>query len=86
MASCSDPGINTDVQESAEYRSFRDNYADLFTSIGDPTTLAARLYSAGLLSRETRMNITDLTLRQQKVSVLLDATETRWRVKIVLQE
>ena len=68
------------VQESAEYRSFRDNYANLYKSISDPTSLAAELYSAGLLSRETRMNVSDLTLRQQKVSVLLDATETTIRL------
>ena len=68
------------VQESAEYRSFQRHYADLYKSIGDPTSLAAELYSAGLLSRETRMNISDLTLRQQKVSVLLDATETTIRL------
>ena len=66
--------------ESAEYRSFQRHYADLFKSIGDPTSLAAELYSAGLLSRDTRMNIFDLVLRQQKVSVLLDATETTIRL------
>ena len=58
------------------YLTFQEYYAELLKSIGDPTSLAAELYSAGLLSRETRINISDLTLRQQKVSVLLDATET----------
>ena len=52
----------------------------LYKSISDPTSVAAELYSAGLLSRETRMNVSDLTLRQQKVSVLLDATETTIRL------
>ena len=66
--------------ESAEHRAFQRHYADLFKSIGDPTSLAAELYSAGLLSRETRMNIFDLVLRKQKVSKLLDATETAIRL------
>ena len=66
--------------ESAEYLTFQEYYAELLKSIGDPTSLAAELYSAGLLSRETRINISDLTLRQQKVSVLLDATETAIRL------
>ena len=67
------------VQESAEYRSFQRHYADLYKSIGDPayTSLAAELYSAGLLSRETRKRICSRTLEDsEKVSVLLDATET----------
>ena len=62
------------------YLTFQEYYAELLKSIGDPTSLAAELYSAGLLSRETRINISDLTLRQQKVSVLLDATETAIRL------
>ena len=64
--------------ESAEYRSFQRHYADLYKSIGDPTSLAAELYSAGLLSRETRKRICSRTLVEdsEKVSVLLDATET----------
>ena len=66
--------------ESAEYRSFQRHYADLFKSIGDPTSLAAELYSAGLLSRETRMNISDSIHRQQKVTELLLATETAIRL------
>ena len=65
---------------SAESRSFQSHYVDLQTSIGDPTSLAAELYAAGLLSRETRMNISDLVLRQQKVSELLNATETTIRL------
>ena len=65
--------------ESAEYRSFRDHYADLFESIRNPAPLAARLYSAGLLSRHTRDKINELTLREQKVTELLVATETAIR-------
>ena len=72
----------SDVQqtESAEYRSFQRHYANLFKSIGDPTSLAAELYSAGLLSRETRRKIFELPLTEQKVSELLDATETAIRL------
>ena len=67
--------------ESAEYRAFQRNFADLFKSIGDPTSLAAELYSAGLLSRETRKRIYSRTLvESDKVSELLDATETAIRL------
>ena len=53
--------INFQKTESAEHRSFRRYYADMLDSIDDPTSLAARLYSVDLLSRETRKNISDLT-------------------------
>ena len=67
--------------ESAEYRAFQRHFADLFKSIGDPTSLAAELYSAGLLSRETRKRIYSRTLvESDKVSELLDATETAIRL------
>ena len=67
--------------ESAEYRSFRDHFGDLFESIQNPTTLSARLFTAGLLSRETRKRICSRTLVDtEKVSVLLDATETTIRL------
>ena len=49
----------------------------MLDSIDDPTSLAARLYSVDLLSRETRKNTSDLIRRQQKVSELLDAVETK---------
>ena len=67
--------------ESAEYRSFQRYYADLFKSIGDPTSLAAELYSAGLLIRDTRRKIYELPLTEQKVCELLDATETAIRLE-----
>ena len=67
--------------ESAEYRAFQRHFADLFKSIGDPTSLAAELYSAGLLSRETRKRIYSRTLvESDKVCELLDATETAIRL------
>ena len=67
--------------ESAEYRSFQSHFADLFESIQNPTTLSARLFAAGLLSRETRKRICSRTLvDSDKVSELLDATETAIRL------
>ena len=68
--------------ESAEYRSFRSHYAGLLEAIGNPTTLAARLYSAGLLSRETKRKIYELSLTEQKVTELLDATEITIRLDL----
>ena len=64
--------------ESGEYRSFRDHFADLFESIQNPTTLSVRLYSAGLLSLETRNKIlsTGILMDSDKVSVLLVTIET----------
>ena len=62
---------------SAEYRSFQCHYAGLFESISNPTTLAARLFSAGLLSRDTRKKIAGRGLADsEKVSEILDAIET----------
>ena len=68
--------------ESAEYRSFRDHFADLFKSIGDPTSLAAELYSAGLLSLDTRNKIFSrgIFVDSVKVSFLLVATEATIRL------
>ena len=65
---------------SAEYRSFRDHFADLFAGIQNPimlsVTRSVRLFSAGVLSRDTRKKISELPLTEQKVSTLLDATVT----------
>ena len=65
--------------ESAEYRSFRSHCADLSEAIRYPTTLAATLYSAGVLSCETTRKIIELS-DLQKVTELLDATETTIRL------
>ena len=64
--------------ESAEYRSFRDHFSDLFESIQNPTTLSVRLYSAGLLPLQTRNKILSrgVLVDSEKVSVLLVAIET----------
>ena len=71
------PSILLQQYKSAEHRSFRNHYADLLETIKNPTPLSKRLYSAGLLSFETRKNIFDLILRRQKVTELLREIETR---------
>ena len=64
--------------KSAEHRLFRNHYADLLEIIKNPTPLSKRLHSAGLLSCETKERICELViLRQQKVSELLEAIETK---------
>ena len=67
--------------ESAENRSFKIHYAELFDAIQNPVCLSTCLYSIDLLSRNTRNKIYELGLTEQKVSVLLDATETTIRLK-----
>ena len=73
------------VQEtkSAEYRSFKRHYADLFNGIQNPVSLSASLYAVDLLSRDTKRRINELPLTEQKVSELLDAVETAIRVNPV---
>ena len=65
---------------SAEYRSFRRHFADLSESIQDPTILASRLYSAGMLSRERRNSISFLQLSVEQIGQLLDAVEGQIKV------
>ena len=78
--SISEPEVQETSAESAESESFRKHYADLFETIRNPASLVARLYSAGLLSRDTRKRIYSRTLDESdKVSELLDATETAIR-------
>ena len=65
------------VQEhqSAEYQSFQKHFADLSDSIQSPTSLATRLYSANLLSRDTRRSIYSLQMLTQQMETLLDSVE-----------
>ena len=64
-----------DYENTAECRSFQLHYAELLETFRNPTVLAARLYSAGLLSRDTRRKIDgrDLT---ESASEILAAIET----------
>ena len=66
------------LQESAsevECRVFKKYFADLSECIQSPTTLAGRLYSADLLSRDTRRTICSLERPGQQTTELLDAVE-----------
>ena len=72
MASCI-PGTSCTSPESL---SFRDHYVDLFNGIQNPVPLSARLYSAGLLAKNTRVKIKEMRLTEDKVAELLDAIET----------
>ena len=65
---------------SAEYQSFKRHFADLSESIQDPATLASRLYSADMLSRERRNNISSLQLPVEQIGQLLDAVEGQIKV------
>ena len=57
--------------------SFQTHYIHLFEQIQDPTSLTARLYSAGLLSRQTRQTIiVRESTMSGKVAELLEAVET----------
>ena len=67
-------------QMSEEYQSFRRHFANLSESIQNPKTLASRLYSAGLLSRERRNNISSLQLSVEQIGQLLDAVEGQIKV------
>ena len=79
-----DPNLFGVVQEteSAEHRSFQRQYADLYRSIGDPSSLAAELYSAGQLSPDTKNKIFSrgVLLDSDKVALLLVEIDTRIRL------
>ena len=63
-------------RESAEYRSFKKHFKDLFNSIQAPIALSMRLYSVGLLHKETRIEICSLHhMPSLQRSKLLDAVE-----------
>ena len=66
--------------ESVEYRSFKSHYADLFNGIQNPVSLSASLYAVDLQSRDTKKKINDFQITEDKVSELLDATETAIRL------
>ena len=55
---------------------FQDHYSDLFETIQNPTTLAVRLFSAGLIPQEKRKEICSRSLvDSDKVTALLEAVE-----------
>ena len=70
--------VSTDGRKSAEYRSFKEHFADLFEGIQDPVVvLSARLFTADLLDRETRRTICSLVIPAQQRNELLNAVEGR---------
>ena len=65
-----------DSSESAEYRSFKKHFEDLFNSIQAPIALSVRLFTAGLLHPATRKAIRSLEHKpSEQMSELLDAVE-----------
>ena len=66
--------------ETAEYRSYQEHFADLFEGIQEPVSLSLRLFSAGLLHRDTRRTICSLERPVQQRTELLDAVERQIRV------
>ena len=56
-------------------RTFQEHFADLFEGIHEPVSLSLRLFSAGLLHRDTRRTICSLEKPVQQRTELLDAVE-----------
>ena len=56
-------------------RAFQKHFADLFEGIQEPVSLSLRLFSAGLLHRDTRRTICSLERPVQQRTELLDAVE-----------
>ena len=75
------PTDAADTKDLVSDRSFRDNYANLYKSISDLTSSGSGTVHFRVYCRvRRRMNVSDLTLRQQKVAEGLDATETTIRL------
>ena len=68
------------VPRLVEYRVFKKYFADLSECIQNPATLAGRLYSADLLSRDTKRTIYLLERPAQQITELLDAVEGQIRL------
>ena len=65
-----------DSSESAEYRSFKRHFEDLFNSIQAPIALSVRLFTVGLLHPATRKAIRSLEHKpSEQMSELLAAVE-----------
>lgn len=62
----------------AEQQAFRDAYAELMEAIQDPVYLAANLYSAGIIPRGVRMEMTTPgVFKLEKNEKLLTAVESQ---------
>ena len=67
---------NSQPQETPEYRTFREHYYRLMQAIQDPLSLAAQLYSQGIIASAVKEQMSVLGLsRLEKNNVLLNAVE-----------
>ena len=67
---------NSQPQETPEYRTFREHYYRLMQAIQDPLSLAAQLYSQGIIASAVKEQMSVLGLsRLEKNNVLLSAVE-----------
>ena len=67
---------NSQPQETPEYRTFREHYYRLMQAIQDPLSLAAQLYSQGIIASAVKEQMSMLGLsRLEKNNVLLNAVE-----------
>lgn len=67
---------NSQTQETSEYHTFREHYYRLMRAIQDPLSLAAQLYSLGIIASAVKEQTSMLGLsRLEKNNVLLGAVE-----------
>ena len=71
---------SSQLQETPEYRTFREHYSKLLDGIQDPLSLAAQLYSKAVIDRTVlqRVNISALPTFQN-THALLSAVEGKIR-------
>ena len=69
---------NSQPQETPEYRTFREHYDRLYHAIQDPLSLAARLFSQGIIPSAVKEQMSMLGVsRLEKNNVLLSAVEMK---------
>ena len=67
---------NSQRQETPECRTFREHYSSLYHAIQDPLSLAAQLYSQGIIAPAVKEQISVLGIsRLEKNNALLSAVE-----------
>ena len=71
---------NSQSQETAEYRIFREHYDNLYHAIQDPLSLANRLFSEGIIASAVNEQMSvSATPRLEKNNALLRAVEMQIR-------
>lgn len=71
---------NSQSQETAEYRTFREHYDNLYHAIQDPLSLANRLFSEGIIASAVNEQMSvSVTPRLDKNNALLRAVEMQIR-------